>query len=75
MDRLRNRLGKQAVPCMVTDRWLQFAEKAGGVFADGEYIELSVMTLDIHNSPKKLCDMVVTREDLLRAVNSVKNPD
>jgi hypothetical protein len=43
--RQRNKLGKHAVPCMVTERWLQFAKKSGGHFQDGEFISMEIMTL------------------------------
>lgn len=72
MKRLRNRLGKYAVPCVVSERWLQFPKKSGGHFRDGEFIQLSVMTKDQDDEPRKLCDLVVTREDLLKAIGFVK---
>ncbi len=74
-QRMKNQMGKGFVPCMVSDRWIQFPKRSGGNFSDGEFIEISVMTLGHSGKPKKLCDLVITREDLIRATNSVENPD
>ena len=75
LTRYKNRLGKNAVPCVVSNRWLKFPVKSGGHFEDGEYISLDVMTLDKDEKPKKICELIVTRESLLSAINGVKNKD
>ena len=72
--RLKNKLGKGAVPCMVSGRWLQFPAESGGFFQEREYIVMNVMTTDVNDKDRKLCELVVTREDLLDAINSVKTP-
>jgi hypothetical protein len=72
--RLKNELGKGAVPCLVSGRWLKFPSESGGFFKEGEYIVLNVMTTDANDKDRKLCELVVTREDLLDAINSVKAP-
>lgn len=72
--RLKNELGKGTVPCMVSGRWLQFPSESGGFFEEGEYIVLNVMTTDANDKDRKLCELVVTREDILDAINSIKTP-
>ena len=74
-QRIKNQMGKGYVPCMVSERWIQFPSKSGGNFSAGEYIEISVMTMGHDEKPRKLCDLVVTKEDIIRAINSVENPD
>ena len=72
----QNRMGKWHVPCMVSDRWIQFPKKSAGHFGGGEFIEISIMTHSYaKDQPAKLCDMIVTREDLLKAINAVFDPD
>ena len=69
-------MGKGYVPCMVSDRWIQFPKKSVGHFGGGEFIEISIMTHSYtKNRPAKLCDMIVTREGLLKAINAISDPD
>lgn len=75
MTRLKNKLGKGAVPCQVSDRWLKFPAESSGHFGEGEFIVLDVMTLDKNEMQRKICELVVTREDLLSAINDVRDKD
>ena len=59
---------------MVSGRWLQFPEKSAGHFGGGEFIALDVMTEGEDEKPRKLCGLVVTRKDLLRVINAIKEP-
>jgi hypothetical protein len=43
--RWKNRFGRYGVPCMISQRWLQFSETSSA-FADEEAIWLDVMTID-----------------------------
>lgn len=72
--RLKNRLGKGAVPCMISERWLKFPSEGAGPFEEGEYLVMNVMTTDKNEKDRKLCELVVTREDLLEAINAIKKP-
>lgn len=74
-QRIKNQMGKGYVPCVVSGRWLQFPKKSCGRFHDGEYIEVSVMTTGADDKPKKLCDLIITREDILNALSSVEEPE
>ena len=73
-DRLKRKLGDFAVPCMVTERWLQFSTEGSARLVEGEYITLSVMTCGADDQPKKLCGLIVTREDLLAALELIEKP-
>lgn len=43
-------------------------------FLTGEYIEIDVMTLDQNDQPKKICNLILTRENIERALSNVKPP-
>lgn len=63
-----NQFGKGFVPCEVSGRWLQFPEKV----TDDRYIPLEVMTEGSGDSPKKICELIVSKEDIMRAINSIE---
>jgi hypothetical protein len=62
------------VPCHVSERWLRFAEREQFEVLDEDLIQLDVMTLDDDGEPYKLCELVVARGDLLRAVAAYGDP-
>ena len=69
--RKRNRLGKRAVPCEVSDRWLEFPETSDSVPGLGDMVVVAVMT-NAFTGPRKLCDLTISREDLAKALANVK---
>jgi hypothetical protein len=68
--RRRNRLGKLAVPCQVTDRWLQLGATST-IVAGAEFISLDVMT-DSSDARRKICSLIITRADLENALSKVR---
>jgi hypothetical protein len=69
-QRWRNRMGDRAVQCQVSNRWIQFPE--GSSRNQGEdWMLVYVMTLDANEKPRKLCELVVTRQDILHALEHV----
>ena len=63
-----NEFGNGYVPCDVSERWLQFSDsglKSGSVL-------VNVMTMGSDDKPKKICEMVLNKEDLLRALENVR---
>ena len=62
-QRQKNERGKTSVSCQVSDRWLRFSE---------EFISLDVMTLGSDEKEKKICELVVTREELVEALSNIK---
>ena len=62
------------VPCHVSERWLRFVEREQYEVLDEDLIHLDVMTLDDDGHPYKLCELIVARGDLLRAVAAVGDP-
>jgi hypothetical protein len=66
--RWRNRLGRRAVPCLVTCRWLQFPEKSDTV-ADAHYMFVDAMTSPDGESEKRLRTLCISKEDLRAALD------
>ena len=62
------------VPCHVSDRWLRFEEREQFEVLDEDLIQLDVMTRDDDGEPYKLCELVVARGDLLRAIAAYGDP-
>jgi hypothetical protein len=62
------------VQCQVSERWLQFAAREQYAVLDEDLIHLDVMTLDEDLSPYKLCELVVSRGDLLRGIAAYGDP-
>jgi hypothetical protein len=62
------------VPCHVSERWLRFAEREQFEVLDEDLIQLDVMTLDDDGAPYKLCELLVSRGDVLRAVAAYGDP-
>lgn len=72
-QRIRNKLGKFAAPCEVSDRWLKFDEIAMVLSDDTEFLGIDVMTLTAGGEKeKKLCRMYVDRRDLVKILERVK---
>jgi hypothetical protein len=72
--RVGDRRAALKVPCHVSERWLQFAEREQYEVMDEDLIQLDVMTLDDDGAAYKLCELVVARGDLLRAVAAYGDP-
>ena len=72
--RVGDRRAALTVPCHVSERWLKFAEREQYEVMDEDLIQLDVMTLDDDGEPYKLCELVVSRGDLLRAVAAYGDP-
>jgi hypothetical protein len=73
-QRTPDRRAALTVPCHVSERWLRFAEREQYEVMDEDLIQLDVMTLDDDGAPYKLCELVVARGDVLRAVAAYGDP-
>jgi hypothetical protein len=72
--RAADRRAALTVPCQASDRWLRFEEREQFEVLDEDLIQLDVMTRDDDGEPYKLCELVVARGDLLRAVAAYGDP-
>jgi hypothetical protein len=62
---------KYQVKCQVSERWIQFPKEAHGT-GNGDYISLNVMTQVYEGKPHKICELVVTRQDLQKMLDNIK---
>ena len=75
-QRWHNALGKRAVTCIVSTRWLRFPERSDrfedGDYPDGDYMFVDVMTTTSGGEThKKLCTLCIAKDDLLAAIAEV----
>jgi hypothetical protein len=73
-EKWRRRHGDFAVPCVVTSRWLQFSESGTVRIGEGEALTISVMTEGSDDRQRKICDLIVTREDLIDVLALIEKP-
>lgn len=61
--------------CHVSERWLQLTPREQfDAMGDDDLVHVDVMTLDEAQEPYKLCELVVARGDLLRAIAAYGDP-
>ena len=72
--RVGDRRTALTVPCHVSDRWLRFEPREQYEVLDEDLIQIDVMTRDDDGEPYKLCELVVARGDLLRAIAAYGDP-
>ncbi len=72
--RWRLKHGDFAVPCIVSGRWLEFSQDGSGWSPEGEAITLSVMTDGSDDQPRKLCELIVARDELVRVLALIERP-
>ena len=71
-QRRKNMLGPLIVECEVSSRYLKF-DKHSSISTNGEFIHLDVMSNPSGDEGKsrKLCELIVTREDILEALKNI----
>lgn len=70
-SRKRFRRNKNQVPCQVSARWLQFPKDAWA-FPNGTFISIDLMTIGSDENPRKLCELVLLKEDLVEMLNKLE---
>lgn len=58
--------------CQVSGRWLQFPETARTVrngYGTASFMVVDVMTKNSDDEVRKICELVLTKEDLLQILN------
>ena len=60
-----------SVRCIVSDRWLSFPVEAGPQLECGEPFVVRVMTRSVYDKPRRICKLIVTREDLLNTLKQI----
>lgn len=69
--RERLNVRKYRVPCQISDRWLQFPETAHPLNG-GDFMRVDVMTLGADETERRICELVLTKQDLLRMIEQVE---
>lgn len=74
-ERRKNMMGLLCVECQVSGRYLRFHEKSD-VLKAGEFITVDVMAMQNEEDKpaKKICELVITREDIMEALKHI-SPD
>ena len=68
--RERLNLRNYRVPCQVSSRWLQFPETAHAL-QGGDFMRIQVMTSGADEKNHRLCELVLTKQDLIRMISQV----
>lgn len=70
-QRWKNRLGPHAVPCLVSERWLQFPTNSD-VLNNEHYMFVDVMTMPDGQNPRKLTSVCLSKEEIIKVLETVK---
>jgi hypothetical protein len=62
------------VPCHVSERWFSFRDREQYEVIEEDLMQIDVMTRAGDGVPYKLCELIVARGDLLRAVAAYGDP-
>jgi hypothetical protein len=74
IERLPEERGDFVVPSRVSMRWLEFSTSGSAQFQDGEYLQLWVMTRGEDEGPRRICELVITREELKGVLDLIERP-
>jgi hypothetical protein len=56
--------------CVVSSRWLQFPQTATMVY-DAPFMFVDVMTMNCDDQQKKICQLVLSKDDVLQILNRI----
>jgi hypothetical protein len=73
-QRIRNLQGEFSVPCEVSERWLSFGCTSDKL-STGEFIYMDIMTMGNNEKKRKICSLIITRENLLNVLSKIKAED
>ena len=71
-QRRKNMMGPLHVECRVSGRYLQCHEKSD-IVQGGKFITVDVMPMQIEDDKpvRRICELIITREDLLEALKHI----
>lgn len=72
-ERKKNEMGKGYVPCQISTRYLRV--KGIDVVGDEDWISLDVMTENDNHEHKKICEMIISKEDLYTAIKEIEEKE
>jgi len=65
-------LGDRSVHCYVSDRWLAFPPTSAAMKDGADLLVIGVMTRSAEGDVSKICDVILDRAHVLRALAAVK---
>jgi hypothetical protein len=71
-DRLNLRTFR--VACQVSERWLQFPDSASRL-QGGDFMMIDVMTLGSDEKERKICELALTKQDLLKMIEQIETKE
>lgn len=69
-DRKRKEAAKGRLSCEVSERWIRFPS-ASDKFEDMEYLALDIMTLGSNEQDRKLCEIILDKQQLLKMLQEL----
>lgn len=70
----KNKRGNMSVDCIVTDRWLRFSNNSA-MLECGEVYTVDVMTTNSDDINKKICQVIIRKEELVDVIGRIKCTD
>ncbi|MHB8919409.1 MAG: hypothetical protein ACYC3N_00040 [Halothiobacillus sp.] len=71
-DRLN--LRKFRVPCQVSLRWLKFPKVAHNLQVV-DFMQIAVMTIGADDRERKICELILTKQDLLQMIEQIETKE
>jgi len=73
-QRIRNMQGEFSVPCEISGRWISF-DRTSTKLQEGDFISLNIMTMAENDKPKKLCSLIITRENIMEVISKIESKE
>lgn len=74
IDQKRRDAAKGILRCEVSDRWIQFPEHSEKS-PDTEYLACDVMTLGSDEKPRKICEIILDKTQLMKMLIELPTND
>ena len=74
-SRLKKDLKEKKLRCDISDRWIQFPQASEICSEEIDYLRLNIMTTDINDNERKLCELLVDRSALTKILTEIPSID
>jgi len=72
-ERSQRQMAKPQIRCAVSNRFIAFSETSDLLDSGEDYMFMDVMTSDADGEPRKLCELIIDRRDLLKTLAGIKS--
>ncbi len=69
--RKRENRKNKVLKCEISERWIQFPIVTDLANSDIDYMHLDIMTNGCNDVPKKLCELIVNRSELIELLKDI----